>query len=96
MTTEILTTLPPADVLARATRFFADRVPAMAAFPERVGPTWLTLRGQGGEEIALSATPAGSHTRVRASTLFFVQPVARFLDTLPRAEASEASEAPAA
>jgi hypothetical protein len=88
MVHETLTTLPPAEVLARAKRFFAERVPAMAAFPEREGPTWLTLRGQGGEEIALSAVADGVVTRVRVSTLFFDQPVARFLTTLPAAAAT--------
>ena len=79
------TTLPPAEVLARAVRFFAERVPHQAAYPEKRGETWLTLRGQGGEEIALAALPDGGVTRVRASTLFFDQPVHRFLSTLPPA-----------
>ena len=84
MTFEALTTLPTLEVLARAKRFFRDRVPANAAFPEKEGPTFLTLRGQGGEEIAISvaATPGG--TRVRAGTLFFDQAVGRFLSTLPQ------------
>ena len=78
-----ITTLDSAEVLARARRFFAERVPHQAAYPEKEGPTWITLRGQGGEEIALAAIPEGGHTRVRASTLFFDQPVLRFLSTLP-------------
>ena len=56
-----------------------------AAFPEKEGPTWLVLRGQGGEEIALAVAPAPGGTRVRASTLLFDQPVDRFLSTLPSA-----------
>jgi hypothetical protein len=78
-----LTTLPAADVLARAKQFFAERVPHSAAYPEQEGPTWLVLRGQGGEEVALAALPSNGVTRVRASTLLFDQAVSRFLSTLP-------------
>lgn len=83
MTHETLTTLEGAEVLARAKRFFQDRVPGNAAFPEREGPTWLNLRGQGGEEIAMSVMAHEGKTRVRAGTLFFDQAIARFFSTLP-------------
>jgi hypothetical protein len=85
MTYETLTSLPGPDVLSRAKKFFQERVPNSAAFPEKEGPTWLSLRGQGGEEIALSVSPAPGGTRVRASTLYFDQAVGRFLTTLPAA-----------
>jgi hypothetical protein len=85
MVHETLTSLDAAAVLTRAKQFFAERVPSRAAFPEKQGPTWLTLRGQGGEEIALATVPGESGTRVRASTLFFDQGVDRFLATLPPA-----------
>ena len=83
MVYEMVTSLEGPDILRRAKRFFAERVPLNAAYPEREGPTYLTLRGQGGEEIAFAvwATPKG--TRVRVSTLFFDQVVDRFLSTLP-------------
>jgi len=90
MVHETLTTLDSQSVLAQARAFFAERVPNQAAYPEKQGPSWMTLRGQGGEEIALSAMTQGSVTRVRASTLLFDQAVARFLSTLPPAEASAA------
>lgn len=80
MTHETTTSLPAAEVLSRAKAFFSERVPNQAAFPEKEGPNFLVLRGQGGEEISLAVV--GS--RVRASTLFFDQAVARFLSTLPR------------
>lgn len=83
MTFETHTSLEVPAVLARAKAFFAERVPLQAAFPESEGATWLVLRGQGGEEIALSATPKGAGAHVRASTLFFDQAVDRFLSTLP-------------
>ena len=79
----MVTTVPGSEVLARAKRFFAERVPLWAAFPEKEGPTWLVLRGQGGEEVAFAVTEADGVTRVRASTLLFDQPVSRFLVTLP-------------
>jgi hypothetical protein len=80
---EAVTTLPAAEVLERARRFFAERVPANAAFPEKQGPTWIVLRGQGGEEISLAATTVDGVTKIRGSTLLFDQAVARFLSTLP-------------
>ena len=90
MVHETLTTLDSKSVLAQARDFFAERVPNQAAYPEKQGASWMTLRGQGGEEIALSAISEGNFTRVRASTLLFDQPVARFLSTLPPAGASAA------
>ena len=83
MVHETVTTLSAAEVLERAKSFFAERVPANAAFPEKQGPNWIVLRGQGGEEIALSATTADGVTKVRGSTLMFDQAVGRFLSTLP-------------
>ena len=84
-----LVALPSAEVLARAKRFFAERVPHAAAFVEQEGPRFLVLRGQGGEEVVFNATAAGGggeaeeKTRVRVSTLMFDQAVDRFLSTLP-------------
>lgn len=77
--------LPPAEVLARAKDFFAERVPANSAFVEKEGPTFLGLRGQGGEELVISAWEDKEKgvTRVRASTLFFDQGIDRFFSTLP-------------
>jgi hypothetical protein len=83
MVFQVVTTLDGAEVLRRAKEFFAERVPNQAAFPEKEGPTWLALRGQGGEEIAFAVRSEGAATMVRASTLFFDQAVDRFLSTLP-------------
>jgi hypothetical protein len=83
MTHETGTSLSPQEVLSRAKAFFAERVPNNAAYPEKEGENFLTLRGQGGEEIALAVLPGERGNRVRASTLFFDQAVARFLATLP-------------
>jgi hypothetical protein len=84
MTHETLTSLSGPEVLARAKRFFQDRMPGSAAFPEKEGPAFLALRGQGGEEIALSVSVAPRGTRVRAGTLLFDQSVDRFFSTLPQ------------
>jgi hypothetical protein len=89
MTHTTTVTLPPAEVLARAQAFFAERVPNFAAYVEQAGPRFVVLRGQGGEEVAFSAWEDGGVTRVRASTLFFDQAVDRFFTTLPLASAVE-------
>jgi hypothetical protein len=83
---ETTTTLNAAEIFARAKRFFAERVPQSAAFPEREGPAHLVLRGQGGEEIAFAVFSRDGATRVRGSTLLFDQGVDRFLSTLPPTE----------
>ncbi len=85
MVFEVVTALDGAEVLRRAKTFFAQRIPMQAAFPEKEGPAFLTLRGQGGEEIALAVRPAPGGTAIRASTLFFDQALDRFLSTLPPA-----------
>jgi hypothetical protein len=86
MVYQVVTPLSGDEVIRRAKKFFAERVPMQAAFPEKEGPNYLVLRGQGGEEIALAALPAANGTRIRASTLLFDQPLDRFLATLPRVE----------
>jgi hypothetical protein len=80
---EYQTTLPGADVLRRAKKFFADNIPLSAAYPEREGPAFLVLRGQGGEEIVLSVSDGPEGSRIRASTLLFDQAIGRFFSTLP-------------
>ena len=84
MTHETTTSLSGPEVLARAKRFFQERMPGSAAFPETEGPTFLTLRGQGGEEIGISTAPVPGGTRVRAGTLLFDQALGRFFSTLPQ------------
>ena len=82
MVHEATTSLSASEIIARAKKFFAERIPHNAAFPEKEGPNYLTLRGQGGEEIALAVLPGEAQSRVRASTLLFDQAVERFLSTL--------------
>ncbi len=82
---ETTTTLSAAEIFSRARRFFAERVPQSAAFPEKTGPGYMLLRGQGGEEITIAAVDAGGSTRVRGSTLLFDHALDRFLSSLPPA-----------
>ena len=77
------TTLPGAEVLAAAKRFFARRNTIYAAFVEKEGPTYVALRGQGGEELIVGVAPVEGGTQVTGSTYLFDQQVARFLGTLP-------------
>lgn len=89
---ECLTSLSPDQVLAEARSFFARQVSIYAAFIDMEGPNWLSLRGQGGEEVVIAAAPSERGTRVSGSTYLFDMQVARFLASLP----SVPAEAPAA
>jgi hypothetical protein len=80
---ETHTTLAPAEVLEAAKRFFARRHGIYAAFVEKEGPTYVDLRGQGGEELIVGVQPAANGTRVTASTYLFDQQIGRFFATLP-------------
>jgi hypothetical protein len=85
---EARTSLPPAEVLSAAKRFFVRRNSIYAAFVEAESDTHVALRGQGGEEIVLAATPLDGATLVSGSTYLFDMQVARFLATLPPAGAA--------
>ena len=88
---EARTTLAPAEVIAAAKSFFSRRNAIYSAFVEREGPTWVVLRGQGGEEITIAADENTGATRVTGSTYMFDQQVARFLSTLPPAPEAESA-----
>lgn len=82
---DALTSLPVADVLQAAIQFFARRGGVYTAFVEQTGPHHVTLRGQGGEEIAIGARETATGTAVTGSSYLFDQQVARFLESLPPA-----------
>jgi hypothetical protein len=84
---ETRTSLAPADVLSTAKRFFARRNNVYAAFLEREGPTFIVLRGQGGEELLIGVQATDGGTRVTGSSYLFDQQIARFFSTLPPATA---------
>jgi hypothetical protein len=80
------TSLDPAAVLNAARGFFARRNTLYAAFPEQVGANYMTMRGQGGEEVVIAATPASGYTLVTGSSYLFDAQISRFFSTLPPAE----------
>ena len=88
------TTLPPAEVLVAAKGFFARRHGIYAAFPDKEGPTFVSLRGQGGEEIVIGVAADDAGTQVTGSSYLFDQQVARFLATLPPFPTEDATTGP--
>ncbi|PYP76957.1 MAG: hypothetical protein DMD35_16590 [Gemmatimonadetes bacterium] len=80
---EYRTTLTPAEVLAAAKQFFSRRNSLYATFLDREGPTFVSFRGQGGEELIIAAATDGGSTRVTGSTYLFDMQIARFFTTLP-------------
>jgi hypothetical protein len=79
---EYRSTLPPAQVLAEAKKFFTRRNSIYAVFLEKEGPTYVTFRGQGTEELVISAVEKDGATLVTGSTYLFDMQVARFFSTL--------------
>ncbi|MDP9176336.1 MAG: hypothetical protein M3O61_01520 [Gemmatimonadota bacterium] len=86
------TSLSPADILREAKTFFARQSGVYSAFAEQEGPNYITLRGMGGEEVAIGIAPVkegeGRGTRVTASSYLFDQQIARFLSRLPPSPAT--------
>ena len=80
------TSLEPARVLDAAREFFTERNTLYAAFIEQQSPTHVTMRGQGGEELVIAATPAAGHTLVTGSSYLFDAQISRFFATLPPVE----------
>ena len=91
---ETVTSLSPSDVLSEAKTFFSRQSGVYAAFAEQEGPAYLTLRGQGGEEVVIGTAPAEKGTRVTASSYLFDQQIARFLSTLPPQDSRVGSAIP--
>ena len=81
------TSLPAREVLAAAREFFERGSGIYSAFLEKEGPNWMSLRGQGGEEIAIAANDGTGGTSVTGSSYLFDAQVAQFLSTLPPAAA---------
>ncbi len=84
---ETRTTLSPSEVLDAARRFFLRRNSIYAAFLDRDGPTFVSFRGQGGEEVIVGVRTGEAGTEVTGSTYMFDQQLARFFSTLPTVEA---------
>jgi len=92
---EYHTTLPPREVIAQAKRFFARRNGIYSAFLDKEGPTFVTFRGQGTEEVVIGTSPVEGGTLVTGSTYLFDMQVARFFSTLPPFELVERLAGPA-
>lgn len=86
------TSLSPDDVLVAAKQFFLRRNSLYPAFLEQEGPTYLTFRGQGGEELVIGVAPGagGAGSAVTGSTYMFDGQIARFFSTLPPSSNGEA------
>lgn len=82
---ECRTSAPVATVLAEAVRFFSRGSGIYSAFVEKQGPTYVSLRGQGGEEIVIGARETPEGTLVSGSSYLFDQQIALFFDSLPPA-----------
>ena len=80
---ETNTALDGVSVLAAATEFFSRRSGIYAAFPEKSGPGFIALRGQGGEEVVFGVAAIPGGTRVTGSSYMFDQQIALFLAGLP-------------
>jgi len=80
---ETNTSLDGDSVLSAATDFFANRNGIYAAFVEKSGPTYVAMRGQGGEDVIFGVAELPGGTRVTGSSYLFDQQIARFLSTLP-------------
>ena len=83
---ETRTTLTPSEVLTQAKLFFARRNSIYTAFPDMEGPTFVSMRGMGGEEVVIGVAEIDGVTAVSGSTYMFDQQVARFLASLPIAD----------
>jgi hypothetical protein len=79
------TSLPPGEVLTAAKQFFLRRNSIYPAFLEQEGATYVTFRGQGGEELIIGVAGAldGAGATVTGSTYRFDSQIARFFSTLP-------------
>jgi hypothetical protein len=82
---QTVTSLTPSQVLAAAKQYFYDRNSIYPAFLEKEGPTYVTFRGQGGEELVVGVSSESGGTAVTGSTYLFDQQIARFFATLPPA-----------
>ena len=80
---ETTTSLDGASVLSAATDYFATRNGIYSAFVEKAGPTYVAMRGQGGEDVIFGVAEIPGGTRVTGSSYLFDQQIARFLSTLP-------------
>ena len=80
---EYRTVLTPDEVLSEAKDFFTRRSSLYATFLDQEGPTHVSFRGQGGEELIIGVAERDGATVVNGSSYIFDMQVARFFTTLP-------------
>jgi hypothetical protein len=80
---ETQTSKAVSEVLSAATEFFASRNSIYSAFVEQQSATHVTMRGQGGEEIVIAASPLPNGSRVTGASYMFDAQISRFFSTLP-------------
>ena len=83
---ETLTPLSPAEVRDAAKHFFSRRNSIYTAFLDMEGPTFVSMRGMGGEELVIGVMQRDGLTVVSGSSYMFDGQVARFLSSLPTAD----------
>jgi len=80
---QAVTSLSAAQVLSAAKEFFGRGSGIYAAFIEQDGPSHVSLRGLGGEEVVIGVAAGDGGTSVNASSYMFDQQIAMFLSSLP-------------
>jgi hypothetical protein len=82
---EVITDLPPGEVIERAREFFTMRFTPYAGFVADEGETHIVFRFEAGE-LMLGANEEEGRTRVRGSTSRVHHELSQFLTTLAPAE----------
>jgi hypothetical protein len=82
---EVLTDLPPAEVLSRAKEFFTTRLSQYTALVSEEGPAHVKFDLDAGE-IVIGTVPQDGRTLVRGSTSRAHHELSQFLTTLAPAE----------
>ena len=79
---EYRSSLSPVAVLEAAKKFFTSRNSIYSVFPDKEGPTYVSFRGQGTEELLIAALERDGATLVSGSSYLFDMQIARFFTTL--------------
>jgi hypothetical protein len=78
---EVLTDLPPEEVIRRAQEFFALRFTSYAGFPEDSGDTHVRFQTEAGD-VTIGVGRQGGRNLVRGSTSRMHHELSQFLTTL--------------
>ena len=78
---EVLTEIPPGEVIERAKEFFTLRFTPYAGFTEESGDSWVKFATEAGE-LTIGVARQGERNLVRGSTSRMHQELSQFLSTL--------------